>query len=111
MTDKKAPVFFTIAALRHEPVAAFESLYWPKVHDELRKKGYAGNVEVEDSSIQLHFGPEVPQTETRNRTWTVFTPDRQHAYSFNDGGIFSFHTSDYTTRTDLFAEDLSGSNQ
>src|SRR6185312_2920980 len=75
--------------------------YWPKVHDELRKKGYAGNVEVEDSSIQLHFGPEVPQTETRNRTWTVFTPDRQHAYSFNDGGIFSFHTSDYTTRTDL----------
>lgn len=105
MTAKKAPVFFTIAALRHEPIPAFESLYWPKVHDQLRKNGYSGNVEVEDAPIFGHGLPAALQlpAEMKSRTWTVFTPERHQAFSFSDSGVFSYHTSQYTTRHDLFA--------
>lgn len=103
MTEKKAPVFFTIAALRHGPVPAFGNTYWPQVHDELRKKGFSGNIEIDDTSIQFQPTQDgTLQPETKNRTWTVFTPERHHAYSFNDSGIFSFHTSQYTTRQALF---------
>lgn len=109
MTEKKAPVFFTIAALRHGPIPAFGDTYWPRLHDELRKKGYSGNIQMDDASIQLHNNPGgVLQPEVKERSWTVFTPGREHAYSFSDSGIFSFHTSQYTTRQDLFAQFRAG---
>lgn len=97
MTHKKAPVFFTIAALTHEPILALAE-YWPKIQEDLRKKGYSGP--IENSSINVQVDQQPQQTIA---VFSAFNPERTKALSFANQGLFAYHTSAYTTRADLFA--------
>jgi uncharacterized protein (TIGR04255 family) len=104
---KRPPVFFTVAAIRHEPIAAL-SEYIPRLQDALRKKGYSGQFlkfgqEVRTEGFQLSDG-ETPATSHAQRMYQVFTPDRLQAFTFNDNGVFAYHTSDYISREATFAQ-------
>jgi uncharacterized protein (TIGR04255 family) len=97
MTTKRPPVFFTVAALRHEPLLAIGE-FFPKIQDDLRRQGYSGPVDVDTLAVQ----PE-GRTAQVFHSYTVFTPERTAAFTFNEQGVFSYHTSAYTTREDLFS--------
>lgn len=106
MSDKHPPVFFTIAAIRHEPLAALVT-YMPAIQDDLRKRGYSGPFESSTISVQqvgdVSFSPPARPT-IEQKKFTVFTPDRASAFTFNDEGIFAYHTTTYSTREALFAQ-------
>lgn len=104
---KRPPVFFTIAAIRHEPIIALKN-HIPDLQDALRKKGYSGQflesettaraetLQINDAATPVSFHAE--------RMYQVFTPDRMQAFTFNDNGVFAYHTTDYISREALFAQ-------
>lgn len=87
------PVFFSIAAVRHEPLLALGK-FIPQIQDALRRQGFSGPVLQEE---------HVEENVRRQNIYTIFTPDRTAAFTFNDEGIFSYHTSAYTTRSEMFS--------
>jgi uncharacterized protein (TIGR04255 family) len=103
--SKQPPVFFTVAAIRHEPIAALSD-YMPSLQDALRKKGYSGEFfsqEVRTEGFQVN-DVEKPATSHAQRMYQVFTPDRLQAFTFNDKGVFAYHTSDYISRDAMFEQ-------
>lgn len=98
MPTKQPPVFFTIAAIKHEPLALL-STFMPAIQDDLRKVGYGGRfVDAEITAQQDGVGTR------KERLFQVFTPDQMSAFSFNDSGFFAYHTTAYTNRKALFQQ-------
>jgi uncharacterized protein (TIGR04255 family) len=101
----KPPVFLTFAVVRHEPLARLDK-YIPDVQDALRKRGFNGpmmNIEArQQTSPSLAIAPTSPGSEVVERRYRIFTPDLRSAFTFSDQGVFAYHTTVYTTRTDLF---------
>ncbi|MEO6969030.1 MAG: TIGR04255 family protein [Rhodanobacteraceae bacterium] len=107
MTDKRPPVFLTIAAVTHEPLKALGG-YIPQIQDSLRKLGYSGQLQESTLShlenpllVALPAGMKPAAVEN---TYSVFTADTRSAFTFNDQGIFAYHTTAYTTRAALFKQ-------
>jgi len=98
MPDKNPPVFFTVAAVKHEPLLLLEE-FFPKIQDQLRRDGYAGPVRKEILKLQVGDAAEAEQ-----KAYSVFTPDNSSAFTFNDQGIFSYHTTAYASKDALFTE-------
>ncbi len=106
MPDKRPPVFFTIAAIKHEPMAALAA-YMPAIQDDLRKRGYAGPFVTSTISIEP-IGDDAIASPTPSppaqKTFTLFSQDRTSAFTFNDQGIFAHHTTKYAARKVLFEQ-------
>ena len=106
MSEKRAPVFFTIAALQHEPLANL-SLYAPLIQDDLRKRGFAGPYTIKTVSADTTGMPQgavadALKNAVAQQSYTISTIDRTSAFTFNSSGVFSFHTTDYVDRATLF---------
>lgn len=108
MSSKRPPVFFTIAAIRHEPLKALAD-YIPKIQDALRKRGYTGQLQESKVAAVSSNGPllwpdPLSKPTVTERRYTLFNSSRNSAFTFNDSGIFAYHTSAYTTRAALFEQ-------
>lgn len=106
MSARQPPVFFTLAVVRHEPLAKLDK-YLPDVQDALRKEGFTGQMMHIEARQQTLPGLAVLATDPVGdaiveRRYRIFTADRRSAFTFNDQGIFAYHTTAYSTRTALF---------
>ena len=106
MSSCQPPVFFTLVIVKHEPIAKLDK-YVPDVQDALRKSGFTGQMmrfEVTKQPVpSLVVSPAIPSSDTFVETsYRIFTADQRTAFTFNDQGIFAYHTASYTTRAALF---------
>lgn len=102
MTVKHPPVFFTIAAVRHEPILALGG-FIPEIQDKLRRKGFSGPTDTADITTNIR-----DQSRGEFKSFTIFNPERTEACTFNEEGIYAFHTSAYESRSALFASFRTG---
>jgi len=106
MSSCQPPVFFTLVVIRHEPIAKLEK-YIPDVQDALRKSGFTGQMMrfdvAQHSHPSLAVSPAAPSDDTiTERSYRIFTADQRSAFTFNDQGVFAYHTAAYTTQAALF---------
>jgi len=95
---KHPPVFFAIVGVRHEPLLALKETF-PRIQDALRRNGFSGSVFRETADIStVDEG-----TNQILNTFAVFNAQSTRGFTFNDQGTFSYHTTEYTNREDLFS--------
>lgn len=96
---ENAPVFFTIAQIRHNALLTLDR-YLPEIQDAMRKAGYADYREQKQQTLVFSMGvgeggPRPPATEARAR-YLFGSADRTRAFVlFNDS--ISFETTRYET--------------
>lgn len=99
---KNPPVYFTIAAIQHNRLAAIAD-YMPKVQDAFRKEGWTGYDVVQPTKIEFAMGEQKIVGEGEPQ-WMVYNTERTAAYIFGHE-VFAFQTTDYHDK-DKFFEDF-----
>lgn len=96
----RAPVYFTLAQVRLNPVLALDS-YVPKIQDQLRRQGYPDTKRGMLTTFNLNIGnpseggtPQVPVSQTARYTFSNM--DRTEGFILDQGAL-SFQTTEYDT--------------
>lgn len=109
---RKAPVYYTIAQVRHNPVLAL-STYAAQIQDNMRKAGYPdyrpGKTMVINLTPQPTDGstqPQGPMAEAIERH-TFLSMDGTRGFIV-ERGAFSFHTTEYETFVEFSTQFFTG---
>lgn len=104
----RAPVYFTLAQVRFNPIFALDS-YVPSIQDQLRRQGYPDTKRGMLTTFNLNVGnpaegstPQVPVSQTTRYTFSNI--DKTQGFILDQGAL-SFQTTEYDT-FGRFAEKL-----
>jgi uncharacterized protein (TIGR04255 family) len=105
---RRAPVYFTLAQVRFNPVLALDS-YVPKIQDQLRRQGYPDVKKGVLNTFNLNLSqptegaaPQVPVSQTMRYTFSNI--DKTEGFILDQAALF-YQTTEYDT-FDSFAETL-----
>src|SRR6516164_980213 len=94
----QAPVYFTLAQVRFNPVFALDS-YVPKIQDQLRRQGYPDTKKGMLTTFNLNVGnpaegaiPQVPVSQTTRYTFSNI--NKTEGFILDQASL-SFQTTEY----------------
>lgn len=91
---RNAPVFYTLAQVRFNPVALITQ-FVPKIQDKLRRAGYPDFRTELQHQIELVQLSEKPSVQTAQKTrWQFLSSKVSEGYLLDESSI-SYHTSSY----------------